>query len=383
MSVARQWERYTTPRHYEFSEFVFKEGDPGDEMYIVKIGKLAVTKATTSGTPLVLGYRIPGDFLGEISLISTDTRTATAQAIKPTTLLAITREDFWRLMETDVIFQQIVMETVIERLFAADEHRVNATLWEHQLSDKLATLSEQHQELVNLMQIRREMVRFIIHDLRNPLNMILTALSMLDLDPEFHRNSSVAQQVALAMGGVRRMFALTDALVEIGRLQSGDYPILADDIDLIALIKHVIERVEPLADTLKIELALINPDETLPDIQADTQFVDRVLTHLIDNALNYTPPGGSVSITIKLGDPWVDIGIADTGPGIPIEQRERIFDRFVQTDTLRQTRGFGLGLAFCRSAIRAHGGQIWVEDGNKGIGSKFMIRLPIYQTDEE
>lgn len=383
MSVARQWERYTTLRYFEFSEFVFHEGDPSDEMYIVKIGKLAVTKATASGTPLVLGYRIPGDFLGEVSLICNDARTATVQAIKPTTLLAITREDFWRLMETDIIFQQIVMETVIERLFAADEHRVSATLWEHQLSNKLAALSEQHQELVNLMQVRREMVRFIIHDLRNPLNMILTALSMLDLDPDFHRNPEIPQQVALAMGGVRRMFALTDALVEIGRLQSGDYPVLAEDIDLVSLVDHIIKRVEPLADALKIELALINPGEDLPTIQADIQFVDRVLTHLLDNALNYTPPGGSVHITIKLDDPWAYIGIVDTGPGIPMEQRERIFDRFVQTETLRKTRGFGLGLAFCRSAIRAHGGQIWVEDGDNGVGSKFMIRLPIYQTDEE
>jgi signal transduction histidine kinase len=125
---------------------------------------------------------------------------------------------------------------------------------------------------------------------------------------------------------------------------------------------------------VKIGLAL--PEEELPVIQVDHHRIDRVITNLVDNALKFTPSGGTITIGVAPTEDGLQVSINDTGPGIAEDQRERIFDRFTQTEEGRKAKGFGLGLAFCRSAILAHGGQIWVEEGDDGKGTKFIFTLP-------
>ncbi len=105
--------------------------------------------------------------------------------------------------------------------------------------------------------------------------------------------------------------------------------------------------------------------------------IDRVVANLIDNAIKFTPNHGHINLSTELCDDHVQVRVTDTGRGIPADQRERFFDRFVQVEGDQpRTRGFGLGLTFCRLAIHAHGGRIWVEDGMQGVGSQFVFTLP-------
>jgi signal transduction histidine kinase len=119
----------------------------------------------------------------------------------------------------------------------------------------------------------------------------------------------------------------------------------------------------------------VPPD--LPPINADASMIDRVMTNLLDNAIRYTPQGGHIQVSIEPSEAVHTVTIADSGEGIPAEHRERIFERFVQVDTAklqRGSKGSGLGLTFCRLAVEAHGGRIWVDDAPEG-GAAFHFTL--------
>jgi signal transduction histidine kinase len=139
----------------------------------------------------------------------------------------------------------------------------------------------------------------------------------------------------------------------------------------------LLKTFQPEANQEGVILA-VDIDANTPDIQADKEKLQRVLVNLIDNALKFTPEGGSVEIRTRAdSNENVVIEIADSGPGIPEEFRERIFDRFSQVPgRTGRRRGTGLGLSFAKLAVDAHGGKIWIED-NDGGGSVFAITLPI------
>ena len=138
------------------------------------------------------------------------------------------------------------------------------------------------------------------------------------------------------------------------------------------------ERLQPLLHGREIRTSL-PPD--LPPVQVDYLYIDQVLTNLLENAVRYTPPGSPIDICAEVKDGQVLVSVADRGPGIPPEQRERIFDKFYRVLThQRDTRGSGLGLAVCRGLVEAHGGRIWVES-RMGGGALFRFTLPLGSTE--
>lgn len=125
--------------------------------------------------------------------------------------------------------------------------------------------------------------------------------------------------------------------------------------------------------TLRLELPA-----TLPSMLYDESKIERVLANLMDNAFKYTPRNGEICIAATPGATDVQVSVTDAGPGIPEAERQRIFERFtqVQGDAVARRRGFGLGLTFCKLAVEAHGGAIWVEPGPGGVGARFIFTLP-------
>jgi NtrC-family two-component system sensor histidine kinase KinB len=122
----------------------------------------------------------------------------------------------------------------------------------------------------------------------------------------------------------------------------------------------------------------LEPVALLPAARADRQLVQRVLANLVANAIKHTPPGGRVTLSARRhGDRWLAVSVRDTGIGIPAELHAVIFEKFAQLGTANlQRRGTGLGLTFCKMAIEAHGGRIWVES-TPGQGATFTFTLPI------
>jgi signal transduction histidine kinase len=118
--------------------------------------------------------------------------------------------------------------------------------------------------------------------------------------------------------------------------------------------------------------------DNLPVVDADQGIIQRVLQNLLSNAVKFTPPNGHVEISTFTRDQFMHVCIDDTGPGIPPDQREQIFEKFGQVSRGDQKQGHGLGLTFCKLAVEQHGGHIHVEDAPTG-GSRFVFALPLSQ----
>jgi signal transduction histidine kinase len=147
-------------------------------------------------------------------------------------------------------------------------------------------------------------------------------------------------------------------------------------VDLGTMIRDVVHGVSVI-DRKGIDLGVEIPAD-LPRAQADRDKIERVLTNLMDNALKFTPENGRIVWKAEKQGEMMRVSITDSGPGVPPEDRERIFGRFSQAAGEKpRRRGFGLGLAYCRLTVEHHGGRIWVEDGEGGKGSRFVFTLPL------
>jgi signal transduction histidine kinase len=123
----------------------------------------------------------------------------------------------------------------------------------------------------------------------------------------------------------------------------------------------------------------IHHPEQVPPVLADSGMIERVLVNLVGNALKFTPSRGEVSVSIEVAEDTVCVRVQDSGPGILPQHRQRIFDKFARVQNQDGMGGIGLGLAFCRLAVEAHGGRIWVES-TEGQGSTFAFTLPLLKT---
>jgi signal transduction histidine kinase len=159
-------------------------------------------------------------------------------------------------------------------------------------------------------------------------------------------------------------------------MESGETALLRTEVNLPELIKNVTSRLNNSAETKNLSLIMAVPTDLSP-LKADREKIDRVLTNLIDNAIKFTPAGGQITVSVEAQAEQLTVRVINTGPIIPPADRERIFERFVRLsgETLR-TRGSGLGLTFCRLAVEAHGGRIWVEPDANGPGNCFTFTLP-------
>ena len=164
-------------------------------------------------------------------------------------------------------------------------------------------------------------------------------------------------------------------------MESEELDLDLQSISLLPLITNTINRLGVLAEQYGITLEQDVPAD-LPSVQGDGKELERVLSNLLDNALKYTPEGGLITVAVRPVDGQVEVRVTDTGPGIPPEHRERIFDRWTRVPGSEgRRRGLGLGLAFCRSVVEAHGGRIWVVseryDEERCPGSAFHVVLPL------
>jgi signal transduction histidine kinase len=267
---------------------------------------------------------------------------------------------------------------LVHHLMATDESHLRAVAHEHDLFDRVSSLSDENERMAQLNQLRNDTTHFIIHDLRNPLNMINSAVGMLESGSGGTADEETRTLILVAKRGVQRMLSLVDTLLDVDRLEGGA-PLDLEPVNLGRILDEVYQRIQPLAAVSDIAMTLDLPRDPLPEVMADRQCIDRVITNLVDNALKFTLPETTIDLKAWHDGDQVYIAVDDEGTGIPADQRVRIFERFAQLDGGPEgRRGFGLGLAYCRSAIVAHDGKIWVEDAPRGVGMRFMFSLPIH-----
>jgi signal transduction histidine kinase len=195
---------------------------------------------------------------------------------------------------------------------------------------------------------------------------------MLCRDKEL--SSDAREAAASIRAETRHLMRLITNLLDISKSEEGQLVPHKTRVDWRGLVQEVVEAFGVQAQGRKIRLEAAVSAET---IHVDRDLFQRVLENLIENALRHAPRESVVRIEDRKLPHEVEIRVIDRGSGVPPEQRERIFDRFVQVDSGNQyvsRSGRGLGLTFCRSAVEAHGGRIWVDDG--APGAVFCVRLP-------
>jgi two-component system, NtrC family, sensor histidine kinase KinB len=228
-------------------------------------------------------------------------------------------------------------------------------------------------------QARDLVTETLVHDMRSPISAVLGALDVMEEAIQAGESDEISQpSISIARRSAQRVLGMVESMLEIARLQSGSLDLVIAPAQLDALVDQVLSDFQNLSAGYQVQLV----DEVtggLPDVYIDKDKILRVLTNLVDNALKFTPEGGTVCLSVGLfsGDKLI-VRVSDTGPGIPEEYREKIFNRFGQVPgQIGRRRGSGLGLTFCRLAVEAHGGEIWMEAGPEG-GSVFAFTLPCF-----
>lgn len=222
--------------------------------------------------------------------------------------------------------------------------------------------------------LREDLSAMIYHDLRSPLSNIISSLEMLDIFlPSDDRQLQSIMQIA--HNSSNRLQRLISSLLDINRIESGAAITNKASVNLPDLLKEAGEIVLPNLENKKQSLELELPNDE-DHVTIDEDMIRRVIINLLENAVKYSPEESRVILGCAPQDGFIRVWIEDNGPGIPEADRGDIFNKFVRLKVANAPKGLGLGLSFCRLAVEAHGGKIWVEPGRLG-GSKFVFELPI------
>lgn len=230
-------------------------------------------------------------------------------------------------------------------------------------------------ERKNLDTLRDDLISMIYHDLRAPLTNVVSSLDVLEASISRDEDPVLKSLLEIALRSAERLQRLTDSLLDMRQLEAGQPLGNRQYTPLTTLVQEAIEVVLPNVENKQQEISLYISGE-LPAVYVDADMIRRVITNLVENAVKFTPAGSKIYIGARQEDDKVLMWVQDTGPGIPPEERERIFDKFTRLHGKSGPKGLGLGLAFCRLAVEAHGGRIWVEDGPV-TGACFKFTLPI------
>ena len=238
-------------------------------------------------------------------------------------------------------------------------------------------LQATNQELHELQELRDNLTHMIMHDLRMPLHALDYALQLLAAQTQLGSGPQKAVQISLQSS--RSLSSLTNNLLDLHMQEAGALQLHWQALEPRKLVEASLAQIEWLASYKKVVLsASVAPD--LPLLRGDANKLTRVLVNLLDNALNATPAGGSVRLSAQPGENGAAIlfSVADTGQGIAPADQTRIFEKFgqVTSSDSSQRNSSGLGLAFCRMIIEAHGARISVQSA-LGEGSVFWFTVPL------
>ena len=248
-------------------------------------------------------------------------------------------------------------------------------------TDELAQLASRFNDMAGKLDavesMRRQLIADVSHELRTPLSAIQGSMEGL-IDGVLPASADTYAEIHTE---AQRLNRLVDDLQELSRVEAPAFELQRQPVDVSALAISAIKRLAPAAASRGIILKSELPPG-LPKLLGDEDRLLQVLSNLIHNALQYTPTGGTVTLSARSLGGEMHVSVSDTGAGISSEHLPRIFDRFYRIDGSRSRQsggGSGIGLTIARALVEAHGGRIWAESGGAGQGSTFTFALPIPQ----
>lgn len=255
-----------------------------------------------------------------------------------------------------------------------------------EFSQVAASFNEMTRRLQEADRMKRDFFAHVSHDLKGPLSGMLDAHDLLLEESAGPLEEDQARLLRLSRESGQRLRRMVDLLLDLARLDAGVAELEAEEVDLSELARETVREYEPRLRRAEVAWDLDVSGEALT-VAGDRSYLRRILDNLVMNALDHVEEGGRIGLEVRTldgsaaagedGPGWVEMAVTDDGPGVDQELRDRIFERFVQGggDGSTGTDGLGLGLAFCREVVEAHGGAISVEEP-RGGGSRFSVRLP-------
>ncbi|MGC1416193.1 MAG: ATP-binding protein, partial [Candidatus Acidiferrum sp.] len=235
-------------------------------------------------------------------------------------------------------------------------------------------------ELRRLERVRRDFVANVSHEFRTPLTAIQGFAETLlagAIDDSVNRT----RFLEIILEHSRRLARLTEDLLVLSKMDADRLELEIQQLRVSQLIESCLETAQRRAAEKDLRIS-VNLPQSLPDIAGDRRRLAEVLQNLLDNAIQYTLPGGQITVSAEPQDDEVILTVSDTGIGIPKVDQPRIFERFYRVDVARsrEAGGTGLGLAIAKHLVEVHGGRLWV-DSEVGRGSQFHFSVPVFHSE--
>lgn len=340
-------------REVSFSsgQIIFKEGDKGDGLYVVKSGLVQISATVSNGDPRILSRLGPGELFGEMAVIDHDPRSATATAEGPTTLYFIARAELLEMLAKTPQLSIGLVREISRRLRDFNRQYIREVLE----SERLALVGR--------------FASSIVHDLKNPLNIIGISADMACLPTATVDSRQVSK--GRIRKQVERISNMLNELLEFARGSQTSF-VLAR-MDYAAFVQQLIEEIRP---EISLKSVVIEFENLPPSVKAqiDPPRLSRVFHNLINNATDAMSSGGRIKLRFKVTAGEIITELEDTGKGIPPQIADKLFEAFV---THGKANGTGLGLSITKKIVQDHQGKIYAHNAPSGTGAIFGFTLPI------
>ena len=328
---------------------IFKEGDPGDGMYVVDKGRVEILLGNPDAEPRVLSRVGPGGIFGEMAILDDMPRSATARAEVDSTLRLIPRDDLlWLLLQSPHLVLALM------RFFTTRMRESNARHVEELVeAGRLALVGRFAQS--------------IVHDLKNPLNVISIAADLAGAESTSPENRAMA--TGMIRRHVTRLSTMINEVLDFTSQTPGAATLAR--VAFPDFVRSLLDDLQPVANDRGVNVECENPPPDVP-VMIDQRRLTQAFYNLINNAADFMPGGGTVTLRFARAENEMHIEVEDSGPGIAPEIAGRLFQPFA---TFGKKTGTGLGLSICKRIIETHKGNIRARS-EPGRGAIFEITLP-------
>ena len=281
----------------------------------------------------------------------------------------------WRTLGNVTLLER---PTRVATLLSAAQTAIRARARQYQIRGHLAERKKTELALRTADRRKDEFLATLGHELRNPLAPILSSLEILKLSGAFE-DARTAPACAVMARQVHHLNRLVDDLLEVSRITRGIIEVKKEPLDLSAIVRAAIETSRPVLDNLRHEIRIeLEPNQMC--IAGDPVRLTQVFANLLNNAAKYTNHGGTIKVTTRRDNGDAVVSVKDNGIGIAPNLLSQVFDMFMQVDrsTRRSQGGLGIGLTLVRSLVGMHGGSVEARSEGPGLGSEFIVRLPLF-----
>ncbi len=344
-------QRVTRESTFSGGAEVFKEGDAGDELYVVKTGSIQITAVIADGERQVLSRVMPGDVFGEFAVIDNQPRSASALAEVDTTLYVIPRGALVSMLTSSPQFSFSMMREITQRLREFNRQYVRKVIQ----AERMALVGR--------------FASSIVHDLKNPLTIIGIAADMA-CEPQSTPDSRKVDQQRIRKQ-IERISNMVSDILEYTRGGGSPNPPMAP-MEYADFVQPVIDDIAKEIGPKGVTVEFVTPPPVVK-VPLNPNRLSRVFYNLIHNAVDEMPQGGKVKLHFRTTPTELTTEIEDTGEGIAPQILDRLFEAF---ETFGKTRGTGLGLSIAKKIVEEHGGRIYARNVPNG-GALFGFTVPL------